>query len=93
VPIPEQDKYLLEIAYVYDALQYGKACYAAGKADALPPWPPEDGKVWRHSGEAYKFVGEKWNFIGKWGVGIIINSSGQIRITAAYFRGELELVS
>jgi hypothetical protein len=64
--------------------------YAAGKADAIPPWPPEANKVWRHKGEAYRFVCGKWNFIGKWGVDTIINSSGQTYITAAYFRGELE---
>lgn len=74
-------------------------CYAAGKADALPPWPPEEGKVFV-IGKGLNFCGQvlgRWNGTNwdrrldipgeKW-----FSDEPSDGITAAYLLGELEEV-
>src|SRR5574343_1632444 len=66
-----------------------KNCYAAGKADALPPWPPENRTKFELKGDLYLFeslAGDfLWYYKTEYNGYQVAFKSLQTFLTAAYF--------
>lgn len=86
-----------EFVTLKDTEQWGFVCKeSAGKADALPQWPPFGNFKNKNSEEKYCFQYNRWfRFVCQNSGRITLNelhTKEQADITAAYFRGELEEV-